>query len=309
MDLVSIIIPVYNVESYLEECLESVIGQTYRNTEIILVDDGSEDRSGQICDIYERKYSRVKALHQKNSGPSVARNRALDICRGDWIAFIDSDDVVWDHYIETMLRLANENNARFVQCRTNTTLSFDHIEGEVWMGSSREFLLSEEFTTMDCAKLYHAIILENVRFPEGRLHEDDAFVYKAVYAAENVTYTTAELYGYRQREGSITVHKKYNLKQLDKLLSFREMMEFYSDKNEMALYVKSLRNYGYELLEDYGRVKRDYPSEKKVLKDLHLQYQAIVDEMMEDSEIKPITKVLLRVSQWFPSAWTTILRI
>jgi glycosyltransferase involved in cell wall biosynthesis len=309
MDLVSIIIPVYNVEPYLEECLESVLRQTYRNIEIILVDDGSEDRSGQICETYEKKDSRVKVLHQKNSGPSVARNRALDICEGDWIAFIDSDDVVWDRYIETMLRLANENSARFVQCRTNTTLLFNQTEGDVWHGPAHEFLLSEEFTTMDCAKLYHASTLETIRFPEGRLHEDDALVYKAVYAAETVTYTTAELYGYRQREGSITVHKKYNLKQLDKLLSLKEMMQFYSVKNEKALYKKTVRNYGYELLEDYGKVKRDFPQEKEILKDLHLQYSAIVNEMIDDHELKPITKGLLWASRWFPSMWTTILRI
>ena len=310
MELVSVIIPVYNVKEYLDECLLSVVNQTYQELEIILVDDGSTDESGHICDSWKEKDSRIQVLHQNNGGLSAARNSALSLCLGEWITFVDSDDVLASNYIEVMHDVAVSTGANLVQVRTNTNLFFDKDEqGKVWAGKANEFLLTEEYKTMACAKLYRSKLWKEYRFPEGKLHEDDAVVYKLVYEAGKVAYTTDELYGYRQREGSITIHKKYNLKQLDKLQFLKETVEFYREKNEISLYRKAIRNYGYELLEDYGRLKRDYPEEVEILRDIHQTYRSILPEMLDDQEVKSLTKALLKVSGWFPLLWTKVLQI
>lgn len=115
-ELVSIIIPVYNTELYLNKCIESVISQTYKNLEIILVDDGSTDNSVEICDEYARKDNRIKVIHQKNGGQALARNTAMKYVNGDYIVYIDSDDVVSIEHIDYLLLLANKYNADIVQC-------------------------------------------------------------------------------------------------------------------------------------------------------------------------------------------------
>lgn len=310
MELVSVIIPVYNVQEYLDECLSSMVNQTYQELEIILIDDGSTDGSGQICDLWKEKDSRIQVIHQKNGGLSAARNSALNLCGGDWITFVDSDDVLASNCIEIMHDIAVRTESMLVQVRTNTTLCFNKDEQrKLWAGNSNEFLMTDEYKTMACAKLYRAKLWNEHRFPEGKLHEDDAVVYKLVYEAGKVAYTTEELYGYRQREGSITIHKKYNLKQLDKLQFLKETVDFYREKNEISLYRKAIRNYGYELLEDYGRLKRDYPEEIELLRNIHLEYRRIMPEIIDDQEVKALTKVLLKLSGTFPVLWTKVLRI
>ena len=120
MYLISIIVPVYNVESYLKKCLESIINQTYKNIEIILIDDGSTDSSGKICDDYANKDKRIKVIHKQNGGVSDARNTALDICRGDYIGFIDSDDYIELDMYETLLKFLLNNNLDVAMCSSYT---------------------------------------------------------------------------------------------------------------------------------------------------------------------------------------------
>lgn len=211
--LISVIIPVYNVSAYLDECVNSVIGQTYKNLEIILVDDGSPDDCPQKCDDYAVKDSRIKVIHQSNGGMSDARNSALSVCTGEYISFVDSDDAVANDYIETLYTVLNDNKVELSICNhedfsseipQNRTFLLDST-----IHNAREaisiILKGRPFTPSAWGKLYHRRLFQELRFPKGiMIGEDLATVWKSIFRAGNVAYTTSVKYYYRQNPTSIT---------------------------------------------------------------------------------------------------------
>ena len=212
--LVTIIVPVYNVEAYLPRCLDSLLAQTHARLEIILVDDGSSDRSGVICDDYARADGRIQVLHQANGGLSRARNAGIDLARGRYLGFVDSDDWVDPRYVETLLRLLTDANAQVAACafvRTTTpdgpaqatggdttrVLTPDQV--------AREFFGPEHtFWTIACAKLYDADLWQVARFPLGHGHEDEFTTYRLLSASARCVATTHAMYFYFQRAASLT---------------------------------------------------------------------------------------------------------
>ena len=216
--IVSVIVPVYNVQRYLETCLDSLLCQTWPHLEIILVDDGSNDGSERICDEYAQRDSRVKVIHQVNAGAANAKNVGLDAARGDYIAFMDSDDWAEGNWIETMLTAAKSSNADVVECN----FRLDYV-GSSEAGNPQGIFQETLFETQDylrhyptqwsCAlfwnKLFRAELVKNVRFhTERRCVDDEFFTYKAVTGANNVLRIVHELYHYRQRRSSVTQSKK-----------------------------------------------------------------------------------------------------
>ena len=216
--IVSVIVPVYNVQRYLETCLDSLLCQTWPHLEIILVDDGSNDGSERICDEYAQRDSRVKVIHQVNAGAANAKNVGLDAARGDYIAFMDSDDWAEGNWIETMLTAAKSSNADVVEC----SFRLDYV-GSSEAGNPQGIFQETLFETQDylrhyptqwsCAlfwnKLFRAELVKNVRFhTERRCVDDEFFTYKAVTGANNVLRIVHELYHYRQRRSSVTQSKK-----------------------------------------------------------------------------------------------------
>lgn len=180
-ELISVIIPVYNVEKYLHKCIDSVIGQTYANIEVILVDDGSTDFSGKICDEYALKDERIKVIHKQNGGQAIARNCALDIMTGDYIAFVDSDDYIEDDMLEVMLRTLREYDCDVVQCgvKFNNPLRGKIQEvrycNEIETGNTDLLIynyLENKVTNVIWNKLYRANVFKDIRFPEVRCRED-----------------------------------------------------------------------------------------------------------------------------------------
>lgn len=216
--LVSVIVPVYNVEKYLRKCLDSIIGQTYEQLEIILVDDGSDDGSGGICDEYAKRDRRIRVIHKDNGGLSSARNAGLDICTGDHITFIDSDDYVSEDCIEVLLRTAEGYNADITVC-ADEYVYYDEKGNETKKGRPYRKFRSERLMTGDealgcalrqelfdlsaCAKLYRAECFEDVRFPCGYISEDIGTVYKPFLKADTAVFTPKPLYLYVQRSESI----------------------------------------------------------------------------------------------------------
>lgn len=211
--LVSVIVPVHNVEAYLVRCVNSLLAQTHRSLEILLVDDGSTDGSGAICDLYAGMDSRVRVLHQANGGLSAARNRGLDEMSGEYVTFVDSDDWVSPIYVETLLGFAICEGAQAVAChfvRTTTDVVASHYESH----QSRVLtpdevaveLLGSHHTmwTIACAKLYNAGLWHATRFPEGRLHEDEFTIYRVLDQSPRTVATTDALYYYFQRPTSIS---------------------------------------------------------------------------------------------------------
>lgn len=212
--LVSVIIPVYNVRKYLDECVQSVIMQTYKNLEIILVDDGSTDGSEKLCDDYITKDSRIRVLHKENGGLSDARNEGYKISKGDYISFIDSDDYISPIFIEELLTNLIQLKADIVALRSGT----DFWDGESLPNLNTQKIkkgklvcarraLEEQLCQVNATgapfKLYKREIVDGVLFPKGYLYEDVATTYKFFMKSNQAVIVTDDLYAYRKRANSI----------------------------------------------------------------------------------------------------------
>lgn len=212
--MVSVIIPIYNVEKYLEECVESVLCQTYQNLEVILVDDGSPDGCGAICEEYAQKDKRVRVIHKENGGLSDARNAGLDVCRGDYIVFVDSDDCIHPQMIERLYNLLMKYQADMAIC------SFQDIEENEmplyakYDAQGKEYCFEKEnimnqlqsrnlLTVVAWNKIYKARLFENIRYPKGYIHEDEFVIHKLLHLCTRTVYTEEKLYYYRKRGDSI----------------------------------------------------------------------------------------------------------
>ena len=235
-EFVSVIVPVYNVEEYMDACIYSIVNQSYHNLEILIVDDGSTDSCGEKCDRWANKDSRIKVIHQKNQGLSGARNTAIDVCKGEWITFIDSDDIVEQDYIKMLLELAERYKVKISQC-SYTEIEYWGVEekdteDDVW--ESAQFLASQKYQTMAWGKIYKREIFKTERYPYGKIHEDMALTYRLVYEAGRIAYTTKKLYFYRpSRTGSINGSGKFYREKLIILQFLKEQIAFYEEKKEI----------------------------------------------------------------------------
>lgn len=212
--LVSIIIPVYGVEKYLAQCLESVCGQTYSNLEIIVIDDESPDMCGEIADAFAEKDSRVKVLHIQNRGAAGARNVGLDVCTGDYVMFVDSDDWLELHTVERMMTVFYQENGDIVQCQymdeykhgsmCHTYIEQDHVCNA--MEFVQDMIRRWEYI-INCNKIYRRNVVHDLRFVEGRCIDDEFYTYRAILNAKKIVLITDYLYHYRQRKSSATENK------------------------------------------------------------------------------------------------------
>ena len=237
--LISVVIPVYNVEKYLRQCLDSVISQSYRNLEILLVDDGSTDGSGDICDEYKDRDERIQVFHLENKGLSAARNYAIDRAHGTYIAFIDSDDWFELNAVQHLLDTAEATNADIVTCRyyleyiNKTEVSVGGEEAFVVSGPKvMEMLVLQQKVTGDAwNKLYKKSIFADVRYPEGRVFEDIATTYKLFLLSKSLAYTPDCLLHYRNRKNSIS--NNHSMKSLiDYWVAYRERFLSLKDISE-----------------------------------------------------------------------------
>ena len=234
--LVSVIIPVYNVEQYLDKCVQSVINQTYKNIEVILVDDGSPDNCPKMCDEYSVCDKRIKVIHKSNGGLSDARNAGIDRAKGDYITFVDSDDYVEDNYVELLLHSVHKYNAD-ISCGKQNVLYGDSIvkayTGKHYVLNSEEalrmMLYHDDMDVSAWAKMYKRSLFEGIRFPVGRLYEDAATTYKLIDKADVITLESFPIYNYVMRNDSIT-NNSFSEKKLDLITSTREMTEIISKK-------------------------------------------------------------------------------
>ena len=237
--LVSVIVPIYKVEPYLYRCIDSIINQTHKNLEIILIDDGSPDNCAQICNEYAAKDNRIIVIHKKNGGLSDARNAGLDICKGDYISFIDSDDWVDEKYIEVLLGLAANKNADIAIAENIKTSCQTHkINKDV---ATKVFTSKEALLNLFCkkniafvvswGKLYKKELFDDLRFPVGKYHEDEFTTYLLFYKSTSIAYTSQVLYYYFSRETSImTTQHPY-----DALEAFEQRYLFFKEKKELEL--------------------------------------------------------------------------
>lgn len=226
--LISVIVPVYNVRPYLKRCIDSIIAQTYSNLEILLVDDGSTDGSGELCDAYARQDARVQVIHKKNAGQAAARNDAIDIARGSYLGFVDSDDFIDCRMFEILYQDLTEHDAQisivtfqeFTE-EKEATVSRNLMSIECQAGEKilQKLLLEEKIGDFSWNKLYRRELFKEIRYPVGRMMEDQGIMYKLVDQCTKVTYRPIRLYFYYQRPDS-TLH--------------RRTLKFYEDKWDMG---------------------------------------------------------------------------
>lgn len=226
------IIPVYNVEAYLSRCMDSVLTQTYREIEVLLIDDGSKDGSGVICDRYAQRDGRVRVWHIPNQGPSAARNLGIENVQGEYLLFVDSDDMISSDHIEFLYERLHRSNADLAICNYTATDTDTFAEtGQTmqleWTGEQAlECLLYQKyFTTGPVCKLFHKSLFETVRFPVGTLYEDTLAIAQAVGKAVKVVYSDAVKYGYFQRTDS-TMRSEYRAETLQYVSITSELVDY-----------------------------------------------------------------------------------
>lgn len=219
-ELISVIVPVYNVVPYLSKCVESICFQSYRITEIILVDDGSTDGSGAICDKWARKDSRIKVIHKENGGLSDARNAGIEAASGSYFMFVDSDDTITPDTVERLYQAAEENGCPIAVCNMvriyddGTTEAFYRPVDQltVWEGQERFETLKQPSA---CNKLFRADLFEGVRFPKGKFYEDTFVYHVLAHRASKIALTGHDGYYYLSRRGSILGHPTYTDRYFD----------------------------------------------------------------------------------------------
>ena len=225
--LISIIVPVYNVEKYMHRCLDSILGQTYTNLEIILVDDGSPDNSGKYCDEYASLDNRVSVIHKANGGLSDARNTGIDRSTGRYIMFVDSDDYIALNMVEMMYNALEENDADLSVCNfkyvsddgtkvydnSNLPIKDECISPECFL-KEKLFNNKYHYWIISSCKLYKKELFNNIRFEKGKIHEDEFIIHKIIIQCNKIACVSDMLYFYVQRDGSI-MHSVGSVKELD----------------------------------------------------------------------------------------------
>lgn len=242
-DLISIIVPVYKVEKYLENCILSLLNQTYENIEIILIDDGSPDNSGKICDEYAEKDERIKVIHGENAGVSVARNIGIENASGQYLAFIDSDDYVEKTMIERLYTLIKNNEAAISACNVIKFIEGEELKTNENLEEKTKFcsvedaivltILDDNFGNFVCNKLFKKELFKEIRFPTDRRYEDVATTYKLLCKADKIAVTTFEGYYYLTKRAGSTTTTNYDSEiVLDNLKSYTEKYEYLVNKCE-----------------------------------------------------------------------------
>ncbi len=248
--LISVVVPVYRVEAYLGRCVESLRAQTYGNLEILLVDDGSPDGCSALCDAYAKEDGRILAIHQENQGLSGARNTGIGAAKGEYLAFVDSDDYVAKDFLQTLYEALERTGSSIAQCR------FAYVQGGPLKASGSQKLAvyegealmeklygpEEEATCFVVAwnKLYQRKLFQKIRYPKGRIHEDEATTYRLFDEGKRLVSIDAALYGYfTENTGSITA--RFSKERLQWLTAHEERIDFFKENGYGRLLPRAYR--------------------------------------------------------------------
>ena len=253
--LITVIVPVYKVEAYLDRCVTSILQQTYENLEIILVDDGSPDNCPAMCDEWKKKDERIKVIHKENGGLSDARNAGLDVMQGEWVLFVDSDDTVQSDMVDDLYRTAQNNNTQIAMCGMNicyedgtsssfvTSLKDDTISAKVYL----EHLYDcRGCFVVACNKIYESNLFKQYRFKKGLVYEDAELVYKIIFDAQVVSLVKKSYYNYYQIADSIS-RSSFNPKKLSIIDTMLEQKNFFLSHQLEFAYSNMLEHLVYRL--------------------------------------------------------------
>ena len=296
--LVSVIIPVYQVEKYLPMCVDSVLNQTYRNLEVILVDDGSPDNCPALCDEYARKDSRIRVIHQKNAGLSMARNAGIDICTGDYLTFLDSDDALHVDFVARLLAACEDNDAEIAIADFKKAKVAEYLpkiaeplaEKPVRVVDGREanrmlYRKWSEWVRMITAwaKLYRREVFARERFPVIKLHEDEALVYKLLYGCQKVALVDAPLYFYTDNSSGMMANR-FKPEQMTMLEILDDRLAFYRENGETGDLISFTQNRQFMFAAQYYRQTLRYaPKEWRFRRKLRRKQWALYGPLMRSA--------------------------
>lgn len=314
-DLISVVVPVYNVEKYLKDCVESIITQSYTKIQIILVDDGSTDKSGNICDQLLKQDNRIQVIHKKNEGLSIARNTGIEVAMGKYICFVDSDDLINKYFIEILYKACKENDCKMSMCNYFKFYNNDELKNiknnkdkEIDLKIESRISLLEGIyinnhirNIIAVNKLYLKELFSDIKYTENKLHEDEFTTYKLIYKCDKIAIVDTDLYYYRQSPNSI-MRKQFNIKRLDYIEALEERMSFYKEKKEKKLYDMTLKTYCYTLLKMRNLCKKNITDSKKITKELKKKYRKSILRALRAKYIKIKSKIVIICMAIFPSS-------
>ncbi|MBQ5823850.1 MAG: glycosyltransferase [Clostridia bacterium] len=268
MPQISIVIPVYNVEAYISACITDILNQTFSDFELILVNDGSTDSSGSICDEFARIDNRIRVIHKKNGGASDARNCGIDVAKGDWIMFFDSDDCFEPNIVQTLYETAQRENADMAVCSIDLFNEDyleekyipDHFAVTPGIFSGSEILSTGRIPTIyvtPWCKIFKKALFDNLRYTVGRICEDEAIIHRILHRCKKIVVTSDILYHYRQLQNSVS--HTVSPKRLDALYAFYDRFFFYKENNIQNSSIV-LNSYFWNLDNYYLRVEKNTES-------------------------------------------------
>ncbi|MBQ8813396.1 MAG: glycosyltransferase family 2 protein [Lachnospiraceae bacterium] len=308
--LVSVIVPVYNVERYLEKCIESICGQTFAGLELILVDDGATDSSGEICDEWARRDSRIRVIHKENGGLSDARNVGIEAANGGWFMFVDSDDFITLDTIERLYLNATEHNCEIAVC--NIVRIYNNGVTEpfyspvntptVWEGQQRFETLKQPSA---CNKLFQAELFREVRFPKGKFYEDTFVYHVLAYRAKRIALTGHNGYYYLSRRESILGQPKYTDRYFDFIEAVYNRMtyllerqvSYYGEEACLSLYVAVSKGEKY-----LAKTQENAPK----FEQMRSWYKEAYEHMMKHPNIGVKQRLRLLLLRYFPALCSKI---
>ena len=310
MARISVIVPVYRVEKFLARCVDSILNQTFCDIEIILVDDGSPDHCGAICDEYRTKDERVIVLHKKNGGLSSARNAGLEwvLQHSDsqWISFVDSDDWLHPEMLERLYIAATEHDVLMSVCsyeRTGTEIhefSNDLLKIKVLEAESfyRDYGVN---ATVACGKLYRKDCFRNIRYPEGKIHEDEFTTYRIIFDCERIAMIDAPLYAYYVNPQSIM--NQWTPKRLDSLEAYRERIRFFRDRGLTELQHEQEIGYIWNIVNHIKEIERADDS-------IRSRYEKKMRVLLRKELLRHHKRVSFKDNKWFyEAAYPNLMRV
>ena len=285
MDLITVIVPVYMAEKYLDRCIFSICHQTYKNIKLILVDDGSTDQSPYICECWAKKDSRVRVIHQKNQGVSVARNKGIENTHGDYIIMLDSDDYLCLSMIEIMYKVMKENVADLVVCGfekgNEDKFEFSNCEQPQVELINGEHALKRIYESDEkalqyaapWAKLYRKELFNGLRYPVGKIFEDIYVTHEILYRCDKIAVVTQKMVYYYQHADSI-MNRKFHVGKLDYLEALKNRVLFFKTNHLLELESIAYDEYLHSLIWEYSRA-RDLINNKEAMNDIVFRYRSI----------------------------------
>lgn len=301
----SIVVPVYNVEKYVGKCIDSLLNQTVKIKKIIIIDDGSKDMGGKICDEYAEKYDNIIVIHQENQGLSVARNIGIDIADTELIGFVDSDDFVESDMYEELVKKLNENDADIsiggVWTEKEDGEKYNKAAGEkdAIMDTKTAMIELNSYRKFNMAfwdKVFKRKLFDGIRFPVGKLCEDYYVMHKIIAKANRIAYTSKPFYHYIQRENSISRNKKINLAPMDASI---QQMKFYQKEFPEIAYVAETACAFSHMGIYTAYVRNDVKCPKELLKKCKMISKKYLSSVLKNGYIPKIKKIQAITFCWF----------